>query len=577
MRRLTALVGSALSLLAALAVTVPLSAQDPSKGPLPLKYSGPATTAAITAQDLMTRLYIYADDSMMGRRVGTDDNLRATAYIEREVRRLGLKPAGTDGTFFQDLPLVTRALDTVSTLTAAGTVYHAGVDFVAENSGRLRQLLDVPVIYGGELLDTTFKPTAEQLQGKLVLFGGLKKGIDVRGIQQTDAGRAWIQMYIGAAKIAVGGDSIPAPVRARMLNPTSVLMVSDEERPITLVVTRGVAAKIFGTSLDSLKTGAQGAAISTSLVFHDAPRGGRNVVAILPGSDPKLRGEYVAIGAHNDHVGFDHRPVMHDSLRIFNMVGRPQGAEGGRNTPLTDSEWTKINADIARLRAIYPDRPDSIYNGADDDGSGTVSVLEVAEALAKGKLKPRRSILFVWHTGEESGMWGSGYYMDHPTVPRDSIVAQLNADMVGRGEATDITGVTKEGAPLHGGPGYLQLIGSRRLSTELGDLIEATNTKYKLGLTFDYALDANGHPQNIYCRSDHWSYAKWGVPIVFFTTGGHADYHQLTDEPQYIQYPHMQKVADLIYYSALQVANLDHRVKVDGPVPEKLPATTCQQ
>ena len=138
-------------------------------------------------------------------------------------------------------------------------------------------------------------------------------------------------------------------------------------------------------------------------------------------------------------------------------------------------------------------------------------------------------------------------------------------DMVGRGQPTDVTGTTKAGELIHGGANYLQLIGSRRLSTELGDLVEQVNKDRGLGFTFDYALDADGHPQNIYCRSDHAEYARYGIPIVFFTTGGHADYHQVTDEPQYIQYQHMAKVDELVFDIALQVADLDHRVKVDHP------------
>src|SRR5205085_10138634 len=117
-------------------------------------------------------------------------------------------------------------------------------------------------------------------------------------------------------------------------------------------------------------------------------------------------------------------------------------------------------------------RLDSISNGADDDGSGSVTVLEIAQKLAAMPVKPKRSIVFVWHVGEEKGLLGSAYFTDHPTVPRDSIVAQLNMDMIGRGDAWDITGQTREGEPLHGNPDYLQIVGSRRLSTELGDLIE---------------------------------------------------------------------------------------------------------
>src|SRR5439155_1217788 len=198
-------------------------------------------------------------------------------------------------------------------------------------------------------------------------------------------------------------------------------------------------------------------------------------------------------------------------------------------------------------------RADSIANGADDDGSGSVAALEIAERIASLKRKPKRSILFVWHTGEEKGLLGSRYFTDHPTVPRDSIVAQLNMDMVGRGAASDETGRTKDAAPLLGGPRYLQLVGSRRLSTELGDLVEAVNRAGRHGLAFDYAIDADGHPSNIYCRSDHYEYARYGIPITFFTTGLHSDYHQVSDEPEYIDYEHMARVANLVEDVALHV------------------------
>ena len=133
------------------------------------------------------------------------------------------------------------------------------------------------------------------------------------------------------------------------------------------------------------------------------------------------------------------------------------------------------------------------------------------------------------------------------------------------------------GGVLHGGEHYVQLVGSRRLSTELGDLVEKVNTEKKHGFLFDYNIDADGHPQNIYCRSDHWSYAKWGVPVVFFTTGGHADYHQVTDEPQYIRYDHMAALDRLIFDVAVGVANLDHRLVVDKAKPDPAPATACKQ
>jgi hypothetical protein len=151
-------------------------------------------------------------------------------------------------------------------------------------------------------------------------------------------------------------------------------------------------------------------------------------------------------------------------------------------------------------------------------------------------------------------------------VPRDSIVAQLNMDMVGRGSAEDLPG---------GGPGYMQLIGSRRLSTELGDIVEAVNRETNAGFTFDYQYDANNHPDQYYCRSDHYMYARFGIPVTFFSTGGHVDYHQLTDEPQYIDFEKMRRVAQLVHDIALRVADLDHRVVVDRPKPD--PRGACRQ
>ncbi len=147
--------------------------------------------------------------------------------------------------------------------------------------------------------------------------------------------------------------------------------------------------------------------------------------------------------------------------------------------------------------------------------------------------------------------------------------------MVGRGSADDETGRTKDGTPLHGGPAYLQLVGSRRLSTELGDLIERVNIEGHHDLTLDYAIDADGHPSNIYCRSDHYEYARYGIPITFFTTGLHSDYHQVTDEAEYIDYEHMARVADFVEDVAVRVADLDHRIVVDHAKPD--PAAPCRQ
>ena len=226
-----------------------------------------------------------------------------------------------------------------------------------------------------------------------------------------------------------------------------------------------------------------------------------------------------------------------------------------------------MRASLDSIRKIRPARIDSVMNGADDDGSGSMGVLEIAEQLAKAKQKPKRSILFVWHTAEEKGLFGSAWYSDHPTVPRDSIVACVNIDMIGRGGAFDDV--------PEGGLRYLQLLGSRRLSTQLGDLVERVNTERKYGFKLDYQFDANGHPAQYYCRSDHYNYARYGIPTVFFSTGGHQDYHMPTDEPQYIDYEHYARVTNYIGELTATLANTAQRLVVDKPKPD--PKAPCQQ
>jgi hypothetical protein len=299
-----------------------------------------------------------------------------------------------------------------------------------------------------------------------------------------------------------------------------------------------------------------------AFVCRDLPA--TNVVAVLEGSDPALRGEYVALGAHNDAIGIV-APVDHDSLRAYNTVIRPRGANDTPRQPTAD-EAARIKGMLDSLRRLRPARLDSIVNGADDDGSGSMGLLELAESLARGSVRPKRSMIFVWHTGEESGLQGSRWFTDHPTVPRDSIVAQINIDMIARGGPDDVP---------NGGPGYLEVLGARRLSTELGTLVEQVNTESEFGFGFNYAYDANGHPDQYYCRSDHANYARYGIPIVFFSTGSHRDYHQVTDEVEFLNYDKFANVVRYVAALAGRVADLDHRLVVDKPKPD--PEAPCQQ
>jgi hypothetical protein len=256
----------------------------------------------------------------------------------------------------------------------------------------------------------------------------------------------------------------------------------------------------------------------------------RNVVGIVEGADSRLRDTYVAFGAHYDHVGYAEGEVA-DSLEGGR---RRQGAPG---------------------RVKDGALEDRIWNGADDDGSGTVTLLSLAKAFATGP-RTKRSLVFVWHTGEESGLWGSLYYADYPSVPLEKIVAQLNMDMVGR---------NSNDRPDQAGT--VHLVGSDRISTELHNLSEEANGSARSPLKLAYDLNDPADPEQVYYRSDHYSYAAKGVPIIFYTTGLHADYHFNTDSVEKIGFEKMARIGQLIYETGRRVANLDHPPARDNKGP----------
>ena len=552
-----------------------LAAQQPSA--LPLKHAAQPTAAAISPADLMSRLYVFADDSMQGRETGTVGHLKSTAYIANELKRLGVQPAGDEGSYFQDVPMIRRAFDPASTITVGGTTLRGGTDFIAQTRGALPSLNGAGVVFGGTAGDTTSFPSREEIRGKIVV---LKAAAGAGGLAGRGGGggagraQAAFRALGDAVAIATVTDSLtPALVRAAT-HPREgdVMLKRTDATPggqLTLTITRSAAEALLGTSLDAAAKGQAGRTVQANVRFRDDPAPARNVVAIIRGSDPKLRGQYVALVAHSDHVGFAAQAVDHDSLHAYNAARfaiRGMVPRGVQPTAEQDAAVAAIRLNLDSIRASRPTRLDSIRNGADDDGSGSVTLLELAEAFQKAPVKPKRSLVFVWHVGEEKGLLGSRWYSDHASVPRDSIVAQLNMDMIGRGGASDL--------PV-GSPTYVQLVGSRRLSTELGDIVEAVNKTEPMPFTFDYQFDANGHPENIYCRSDHYNYARLGIPVVFFTTGLHGDYHQVSDEPQYIDYAHMARIGQLVHDVTLKVANLDHRIVVDKEKPD--PTAACRQ
>ncbi len=532
--------------------------------------SAQRTAAALTAKDLRTRLFALAHDSMMGRAPGDAGNFKASAYVAAEFARLGLKPAGDNGTWFQVVPFFRRAPDTHDTLRLEGIAARIGVDYVPQpGNARTRPVEGVNVVYAGLASDSGTWIDAAGAQGKALLFSVLPPERRTTATRRTNVNAIRLSpRFAGAATILVAElDAAGASTAAAFMTGSLVLDTTWADVPTVALVKTALAEKLLGRPLESAPVGTVGITLHGGIGVSATPLEfpARNVVAILPGRDPSVNGQFVSVTAHNDHVGFDRAPVDHDSLRAFNAVIRPMGADSPSREP-TSGEATRIKQILDSLRKVRPAaRPDSIRNGADDDGSGTVALLEIAELL-KSRPPLRRSVLFVSHTAEEFGLLGSRWYTDHPTVDRDSIISEIDMDMIGRGSIHDLPDA---------GPTYLEVIGLRRLSTEFGDVLAAANARQKQPFVFNMTFDAPGHPLQYYCRADHYSYARYGIPAVAFSRGEHMDYHQVTDEAQYIDYDGLARVATFVKDGVIDLATRPDRPRLDKPKTD--PNAQCRQ
>ncbi|MEP7381285.1 MAG: M28 family peptidase [Gemmatimonadota bacterium] len=547
------------------------------------------TTSAISVRDLQIRLYQFADDSMQGRQVGRVGNMKGTAYIAAELKRLGLVPAGDNGSYFQVLPYHLRHFTNHSRLTVSGNPLEWDVDWVAIPGVRApRAITAAVVVFGGIAGDTTRQMAASEVAGKfVVLLPAPLSNPSVARVGGRFAPPAATR-FADAVAIAIVDLDLLSTQERRALNvptiatssatgrgrpggpaaPTDSLSLLrqqvDQLAPqAALRMTRDAAARLFGVrSVESLTPGSRGGTVTASLDYVELPSEyARNVAAIIPGSDPAMAGQFVAIGAHNDHVGLT-TPVDKDSIKAFNNA-RNARLLANQMAALSPAQLGAIRVNMDSIRHRFPQpRLDSINNGADDDGSGSMGVLEIAEYIQSMKVKPRRSTLFVWHTGEEAGLVGSAFFTRNPTVPMDSIVAQLNIDMIGRGRDGDLPG---------GSSDYLGVVGSYFDSKDLGETVAAVNGKQGRALTLDYQFDSTmswaGY-NNIYGRSDHYNYALQGVPIAFFFTGLHGDYHQRSDEAEYIDYPHFARIANYIRDVAVEVGN-GPRPRMNGSRPAR--------
>jgi hypothetical protein len=567
------------------------------------------TVTAITANDLRTRLYQIADDSMKGRRIGEPGNYMATDYIAREFKRLGLKPAGDNGTYFQDLPFGPIGYDSTSSRLVAAGAPLGRTDWIplapsASVAGKA-DLSNVPTVFAGRWGDTAVALDPAMFRGKVAVFLATPAAAGIatprpptllrcdsvpnkfgatNAAQVEAAVRDSIAKAGGTAPTGGrGGGGGMRDTRAQRAGAVAVLLVTLDEttraavssafnprmtmQPATpanaatlpggAAISRAAAAKLFGQPVDQLSVGTTGQPVSGSWSYewHMSKTPGRNVIAIMPGSDPVRASEYVLVGAHNDHNGVNATAVDHDSLRAVNKVTRPQGANDPACRPTAAQQHT-IDSLIAYARSIRAPRRDSIMNGADDDGSGTVVLLEIAEQFAREK--PARSIIFVSHEGEEVGLLGSRWFTDHPTIPMTSVVAAHNMDMLGKGRVDEVK---------FGGPTSVQTLGARRLSRDFGDIIDSVNATRVETMAIDKSWDVGANPMNRFCRSDQVNYVHQNIPVTYFSLGYALDYHQPTDEPQYIDYDHSARLARFIHDVMMAVANRKDKPAITGADP----------
>lgn len=512
---------------------------------------------SITPDDLRQWLTYLSSDELQGRGVFTEGLGLAAGYIQGYLKEWHVQPAGDNGSYLQTV----RVLGVKATSRSSVTVrvgkesrtFKDGEGVVFPKNAGANQTFTIDrVEFAGYGVDA---PGADYSDFKGKDYGNaVVVFLGQNGPRQLDAdlgrrilgGRGrWITEQVRAAaaigpplseRPARNGNATDEPGGGRSQTRPDFTTTQrlDHKVPPTVNGTDALLQFLFSRAqvrYDDLKKRAEAREPLPSFRLDDVQvtfavdadyevvrtQLTQNIVGVIEGSDPELKASYVAVGAHYDHVGY--------------AQSEPAQGQARRSAP-------------GKVAQSAP--ADRIWNGADDDGSGTVALMALARAFASGP-RPKRSILLVWHAGEESGLLGSRYYADYPTVPLDRVVAQLNIDMIGRNRDD------KESEA-----NTVYLVGSDRISSELHEVNRAANQTLDEPLTLDYEMNDPADPEQVYFRSDHYSYAAKGIPIIFFTTGLHQDYHANTDEVSKIMFPKLSRVAQLVYETAWRLGNLDH-------------------
>lgn len=478
--------------------------------PALLSAQAPQVTRAVslvTEEDFAWRMGLIAHDSMQGRDTPSPGLDKAAAWIASEFQRFGLRGGAEGGSFIQRYPLVESAVDLEgsSLRVEGGATLRFGADVIPARGGAAVGVSGGLVVVSGELDGAGLQRAGVQGKHLAVMLPagaaanrrGLFSVMSAAGgagassliLVNADGGDGWTHAAAAALRPSVswpaaagrgGGGGGLATVQVR--GPAFEAILRDA----------GVDPSALHASGAMRVTPVPGVTLHLTQKVRTGQISAPNVVGILEGSDPVLKDEYVVFSAHMDHVGF----------------GTPD-AQG-----------------------------DSIYNGADDNGSGTVAIMQVAKAMAAMDPAPRRSVIFLAVSGEEKGLWGSRYYADHPSVPVGAMVANFNADMVGRNWADTIVAIGKE-------------------HSDLGETLNRVNRRHpELGME---AIDDIWPEERFYFRSDHVNFARKGVPVLFFFNGTHEDYHGLDDEADRIDAEKASRIARLMFYLGVEVADADAR------------------
>jgi hypothetical protein len=458
---------------------------------------------SITSDDLKKHLYTVAGKEMEGRLTASEGQRKAATYIENQFKTLGLLPGNT-GSYQQNFPVFQDSL-VKAALEINGKAFQVDKDFTINLNNYPATIAGAEVVYVGSGLADSARNDYKDINaaGKVVLITS----------PQTRFGQASYQAVAqrnGAIAILVVQTNFPRRTPTQK-GPQYVNAFRRTIFPNTFFISEEVAQYIMGEDWAAARSGkavskSYSANILLGLDKTTSRSESTNVIGYMEGTD--LKDQYVFITAHYDHLG---------------------------------------------------KRDTVIYYGADDDGSGTCAVMEIAEAFTKAKAAgkgPRRTIVFMTVSGEEEGLWGSAFYGDNPTFPLDKTTVDLNIDMIGR-----IDPKRKVGDSMN----YVYVVGDDKLSSDLKPISTSVNDKYTK-LELDYKYNDPKDPERIYFRSDHFNFARKGVPIIFFFNGTHNDYHRPTDTPDKINYGLYAKRAQFVFYTAWEMANRNDMLKRDIPL-----------